>query len=181
MTLIFQIFIIITILKSISFSSLGIRFSKQDLLTIFKVYSLTLVFITLASMFIIKIQKRFNIFFPPQEAVYMVLSLKDRFLLTILIFQIVFIGPVAEELFFRGFIYNLLKEKFGYGVAIVITSFVFSLFHNSIWGFLPIFVLSVGISYTYEKTANIISPIIFHSLHNTSSLLSLLVFRSFLQ
>ncbi len=181
MNLIFQLFVLLVIIKTVSFSLLGTKFSKQDLLTIFKVYSLTLVFIASASMLMIKIQKRFNIFFPPQEAVYMVLSLKDRFLLAILIFQIVFMGPVAEELFFRGFMYNLLKERLGYGVAIVITSFVFSLLHNNIWGFLPIFILSVGICYTYEKTANIISPIIFHSLHNTSSLLSLLIFRSFLQ
>jgi membrane protease YdiL (CAAX protease family) len=42
-------------------------------------------------------------------AIGVFLSLKDKFLLSLLSLQIVIFGPIAEELFFRGFLYRWIR------------------------------------------------------------------------
>ena len=102
-------------------------------------------------------------------------------MLFILSIEIIFLGPISEELFFRGFIYNFLKKKLDWKSAVIITSIVFAFLHSSIWGFFIVFILSIGICYIYEKTRNIVSAIVFHSLYNTLSLVNILILKFFMK
>ena len=77
------------------------------------------------------------------------------------------IGPILEEIFFRGFCYNVLKQRFGISVAMVVTSSFFAFIHGNTFAFWPVFILGMGLNYLYEKRGTLFSPIILHITHNS--------------
>ncbi|KJJ84466.1 Abortive infection protein [Candidatus Omnitrophus magneticus] len=93
------------------------------------------------------------------------------------IFAAIF-GPLAEEIFFRAFLYSAVKRVTGALGAIIITSFIFSVLHIHIVGFLPIFVLGFLLSYLYEKTGSLVSSITVHIIHNLAMLLLVFLARA---
>ncbi len=81
------------------------------------------------------------------------------------------LGPVVEELFFRGFLYGALKKNIGIFWSVLITAALFAALHTNIVGFLPIMVLGVVLAYIYEKTGTLIPSITVHVIHNFSMVL----------
>ena len=88
--------------------------------------------------------------------------LKDK---TILL-QVLIIAPVVEEIIFRGYIYRILKTKVPIMFAIIISSILFSFIHYNVLSFILLFVLSIFLTYIYERNGSIMCPIIIHSLFN---------------
>ncbi|MFA6635967.1 MAG: type II CAAX endopeptidase family protein [Candidatus Omnitrophota bacterium] len=87
-------------------------------------------------------------------------------------------GPVAEEIFFRGFLYPAARGKWGIFAAIMGTSFVFSLLHSHLVGFLPIMALGVLLTYLYEKTGSLLVPITVHVMHNVGMVILVFMTRA---
>jgi len=75
-------------------------------------------------------------------------------------------GPVAEEIFFRGFLYSSIKKIAGSFWGIMITSVIFSALHAHPVGFLPIMALGMLLAYMYEKTGSLVPCISIHIIHN---------------
>ncbi|MEE9201084.1 MAG: CPBP family intramembrane glutamic endopeptidase [Candidatus Brocadiales bacterium] len=84
------------------------------------------------------------------------------------------IGPVTEEVLFRGFLQPALKEVMGGMKAILLTSFFFALIHFNLYIFIQIFILGLLLGYLYEKTGTLVAPLSVHILHNSVSLCVLL-------
>ena len=86
----------------------------------------------------------------------------------ILIFFLIggIVGPIAEELFFRGMLYGFLR-RWGVVVAIVASTGVFVLAHPISQGF-PIPQAAGGIVFAlaYEIEGSLITPIVIHVLGN---------------
>lgn len=95
------------------------------------------------------------------------------------------IGPFVEEMIFRGVIYSFLRGKKKNVIrcilASVITSVLFALYHcdlnifieldvQQMLSVLPLFFMGIGLTYTQEKTSNLICPIITHIVINMFSL-----------
>lgn len=78
------------------------------------------------------------------------------------------VGPMIEELFFRGFMYGALRGRIGILWAMLFTSAVFAGLHTNVVGFLPIMVLGILLAYLYEKTGTLVSSITVHVIHNLS-------------
>lgn len=76
-------------------------------------------------------------------------------------------GPVFEEIFFRGFCYPALKKRWGVAWALVLSSAFFSLIHQNLFAFFPVFILGLGLGYLYEKTGSLVPSIVLHIVHNT--------------
>ena len=96
--------------------------------------------------------------------------------IVMVIFVVVVLAPVFEELFFRGLFYPSLRRVVGPRSAIVLNGLVFGLLH-----FQPLFMISlilVGIvlAYLYEKTDSLVAPIMTHSLYNLAVVVIALVF-----
>ncbi len=103
-----------------------------------------------------------------QAVVELFLKEKDtRFLFYTSIFAAV-LGPIIEELFFRGFMYNAFKKRIGIFWAMLITAATFAALHAHAVGFLPIMVLGMLLAYLYEKTGTLVSSITVHMVHNLS-------------
>ncbi|MDD5495805.1 MAG: CPBP family intramembrane metalloprotease [Candidatus Omnitrophica bacterium] len=78
------------------------------------------------------------------------------------------IGPLIEELFFRGFMYSAFKKYIGIFWAMLFTSVVFAVLHTNVVGFVPIVILGMLLAYLYEKTGSLVSSVTVHVIHNLS-------------
>ncbi|NLW16998.1 MAG: CPBP family intramembrane metalloprotease [Firmicutes bacterium] len=89
----------------------------------------------------------------------------------------VIIGPLVEELIFRGVIFEFTKYKYGRRMAIGYTTLIFAIMH----GFNPVtlgqsLVSGIVFALVYEREGNLAAPVIGHSVHN---LITLLLFVAF--
>ena len=81
------------------------------------------------------------------------------------------VGPIIEELIFRGIIYNKLKEFNKPMKAIIICSIIFGIIHFNIMEIIYAFGVSFLLIYLYEKTKSLIYPIVMHMFLNISAIL----------
>lgn len=110
-----------------------------------------------------------NIFnYQPDEHLLFRLFFEEQRLWILLCSTLVvaFLGPVAEEVFFRGFVYGAAKKKWGMFSAMLVTSLIFGALHANVIGFLPISALGFLLVYMYEKTGSLVPAITIHILHN---------------
>jgi len=117
---------------------------------------------------------------PPVQPIVDLMIKEDK--VDILVFSAIFAaiaGPIMEEVFFRGFMYNAVKKKIGVRGGIIITAGVFSVLHAHAVGFLPILILGVILTYLYEKTGSLIPSMTLHILHNLLSLCMVFFVRGF--
>lgn len=108
---------------------------------------------------------------PPVQPIVDILLKEEK--IPVLVYSSVFAavaGPIMEEIFFRGFMYNAVKRSFGAFWGIVVTASLFSALHAHAVGFAPIMILGVLLAYLYEKTGSLVSSITVHITHNMASL-----------
>lgn len=72
------------------------------------------------------------------------------------------IGPIIEEILFRYILLNKLLEFNNKKTAIILSSLIFALFHNSLTGIIYAFILGLILNIIYSKEKNILIPIIIH-------------------
>ncbi|MDD2772243.1 MAG: CPBP family intramembrane metalloprotease [Elusimicrobiales bacterium] len=83
----------------------------------------------------------------------------------------VIIGPIGEEVLYRGYIHTLIKKHFGFLPAIVIVSGLFSLSHwpvlgMSWWNFSQQFIMGIILGILRESSGGILAPIATHQVKN---------------
>jgi membrane protease YdiL (CAAX protease family) len=78
----------------------------------------------------------------------------------------IILAPVGEELLFRGVLYAAVKQAGFPRLALWGMSFIFAAIHVNLATLLPLFVLAVTLTLLYEKTGNLLAPIVAHSLFN---------------
>lgn len=77
-----------------------------------------------------------------------------------------FITPVAEELLFRGIIYNFLKRMTMRKYAVLISAFVFGIYHMNMVQGAYAFLMAMLIIYAYEYFGDFKMPVIIHIISN---------------
>lgn len=83
----------------------------------------------------------------------------------VLFFGVVAIlGPVVEEIIFRGIMIERLGTKYNYRWAVIISSVIFAILHLSPIG---AFIFGVALSLVYLKTESLMIPILIHIANNT--------------
>lgn len=96
---------------------------------------------------------------------------------------LVVLPPIAEEILFRGFMYQNLKSVINVRVAAVITSALFAVAHLEFFGnnslnwiaAIDTFVLSLFLIWLLNKTNNLWAPILLHALKNLIAFVALFV------
>ena len=96
-------------------------------------------------------------------------------ILAILVVSLV--APVAEELFFRGFIYSALRNRFGVGKGIMISAVIFAFFHSRAWLIIPVTAMGAVLAFLYEREKSIGPAIVLHALNNLSSIILIYVLK----
>ena len=75
------------------------------------------------------------------------------------------IAPIFEELFFRKLLIDR-TIKYGATLSILLSAFIFALFHGNLNQFFYAFLLGAFFAYVYTKTGNIIYTILLHAFVN---------------
>lgn len=83
-----------------------------------------------------------------------------------ILLHVLIFAPIVEEVIFRGYIYKILKSKLPIIFSMIISSTLFALIHYNVLSYILLFVLSIFLTYIYERNGSIICPIIIHSLFN---------------
>lgn len=120
-------------------------------------------------------------FEPPLETIHRLLFYEQRpLVLSLTVILACVIGPIAEEVFFRGVIYSAMRKYLPFGVAIAINGCLFALIHTNVLGFLPIMVLGGTLAYLYERTGSLLCSIVVHVVHNSLLMTVSIVLRHLL-
>lgn len=76
------------------------------------------------------------------------------------------ISPLAEEVVFRGLIYNRMKRYFMIPLAIVVCGVLFGFYHGNIVQGIYGCVLGIAITFAYEWYGSFLAPVLFHGAAN---------------
>lgn len=133
----------------------------------------------LAVLFVMAvIAKSFSYEPPPQPVVEMYIRQSAPKALIFFTLFVAVLGPVMEELFFRGFAYKALRTRFGVNIAMTTTALFFALLHTSVVAFVPIFFLGLFLNYLYEKTGSLVPCMAAHMTHNLIMIGCTLAFKA---
>jgi len=77
------------------------------------------------------------------------------------------IAPVAEEVFFRGFLYQAFRNSFGVLPGAVLSGLIFGAIHLEFFKLVQLAVLGVILALLFEKTRSLWPPIILHAVNNS--------------
>lgn len=76
------------------------------------------------------------------------------------------LAPIGEEALFRGILYRCLKQLGGPRLALVSSSLFFGMVHLNIVALVPLSCLGVVLALLYDKTRNLLAPIVAHAVFN---------------
>ncbi len=96
----------------------------------------------------------------------LVLEAKDFNDLIVLLFIGSVLAPIGEEIYFRGMVYPVFKEKWGLFAGMIISGLFFALLHFDILRFFPLLLGGVGLAYIYEKSRSLFACMLAHGLWN---------------
>ncbi len=127
---------------------------------------------TLASAGVVWLLERIGFDAEPQAA-EQAIALVDPWLV---ILSVVILAPIAEEVFFRGVVFNAWLREGGRRWAFLGSAALFALIHLSVVALVPIFLLGLALAWIYQRTGNLLAPIAMHTTVNGISVaLALLV------
>jgi len=75
-------------------------------------------------------------------------------------------APLAEEVFFRGFVFGGLRGRIGVRFAALISAALFMVAHVNPAVFVPIFLIGLLLTWVYAKTGSLWYPILVHLGYN---------------
>lgn len=96
---------------------------------------------------------------------------------TVIVLAVVLVAPVAEELFFRGVVYNAWEREYGTRAAVIGSAGLFALIHGSLVQLLPIFVLGIGLALLYRSTRSLPATMAMHAGFNAVTVVLVLLSR----
>jgi membrane protease YdiL (CAAX protease family) len=80
-------------------------------------------------------------------------------------------APLVEEIFFRGFLFQGFRARYGWVTALVLSSAIFAVAHLDLVVLIPTFILGCLLAYVYHRSNSIWPGIILHFLVNSFGLL----------
>jgi uncharacterized protein len=85
------------------------------------------------------------------------------------------VAPFTEELFFRGFLFKGLREKYGWVNALMFSSIIFALFHGQVATLIPTFLLGALFAYMYQRSESVFPGMLLHFAVNAVGVVVLLL------
>lgn len=112
-----------------------------------------------------------------QQAVQALRKAGSRLQLALLAIVTILLAPLAEEILFRGILYQGIKQAGFPRIALWGTSLMFAGVHMSIAIFVPLLILALLLTILYERTNNLLGPIVAHSLFNATNFVMYLIIQ----
>jgi len=89
------------------------------------------------------------------------------------------IAPIVEEIFFRGFLFQGFRQKYGWMPAVFLSSAIFGAAHLDPVSLIPTFVLGCVLAYVYHRSNSVWPGILFHAAINSFSLCAVYVMSQY--
>ena len=90
------------------------------------------------------------------------------------------VGPVAEELFFRGYLFNKLRGRMPFVVAMVIQALIFGYYHMLGVPFaMSTAVMGCWFTMVYWWRKSIVAAVLAHAIHNAFAIIYLISIAQF--
>lgn len=86
----------------------------------------------------------------------------------VVIFSFGVLGPLEEEIFFRGVVFNFFRKKMKLIFAIILSALIFSLSHLNPAAYFHTFVFGLVSAYIYFRWGNLWYPFVLHLLTNNT-------------
>lgn len=76
------------------------------------------------------------------------------------------VSPLAEEIVFRGLIYNRMRRYFGKMLSVIVCGIMFGAYHGNLVQGIYGCILGIAITYSYEWFGSFFAPVLFHAVAN---------------
>jgi len=86
--------------------------------------------------------------------------------LVLAVLMVVVVGPIVEELVFRGVVLTAAGARWGMWPSVLGTSALFALAHGTLWAFAPTFMLGVALGWLAWTRGSLWPSIALHALYN---------------
>src|SRR3954447_25542572 len=103
----------------------------------------------------------------PQRVVEDLGADTNKLLLVVGALVVIMVAPLCEELFFRGILFTVLRQRMAFWPAAVIDGVLFGFVHGSLVIVPILAALGIVFCYVYEQTGSIFPTIALHALNNT--------------
>jgi uncharacterized protein len=125
------------------------------------VFAAFVTYLTLTSIYTVLVD-------PPSEQLPSGLEDADKDVLLALAtgMLLVVVAPFAEELFFRGFLYQSFRNSFGVLPGALLSALIFGAIHFEFFKLVQLAILGVILALLFEKTGSLWPPIILHAVNN---------------
>ncbi|MEN6428312.1 MAG: CPBP family intramembrane glutamic endopeptidase [Phycisphaerales bacterium] len=143
-------------------------------LTLAAVWPLVMAMLSLT----ILVMKHFNQSFqlPQHEALEVITESGSVALQILMVVLAVLVAPLVEELMFRGMFQSMIRSYLDRPwPAIAITSILFAAIHTNSEHWPALFILAMGLGYSYEKSGSLLRPIFMHAMFNGVTIVAALV------
>jgi membrane protease YdiL (CAAX protease family) len=158
----------------------GLRFRTipKDLvhafLTLAAVWPLVMAMMSLTILVMKHFDQSFEV--PQHEALEVITESGSVALQALMVALAVVVAPLVEELMFRGLFQSMIRSYLGRPwVAIAITSALFATIHTNREHWPALFILALGLGYSYEKSGSLLRPIFMHAMFNGVTIVAALV------
>lgn len=81
-------------------------------------------------------------------------------------------SPFLEEIFFRGILFQRLKELMSVKAAAVVSALVFGLYHGTLTQGIYGFFMGLALAWAMERTQTVKAPVMVHMAANLAGLLA---------
>jgi membrane protease YdiL (CAAX protease family) len=86
----------------------------------------------------------------------------------------ILVAPFVEEIFFRGFVFQGLRQTYGWNKAALVSSALFGALHMQLVALVPTFLLGYALAIIFNRSNSIWPGIILHALVNALAIVVLL-------
>jgi uncharacterized protein len=91
---------------------------------------------------------------------------------------VVAVAPLVEETFFRGFLFQTLRNSWGAWLAAPASAVIFSAIHLQPAKFVQLVILGTALAFVFHRTRSLWPCILLHALNNSLAFVALMVDKS---
>lgn len=89
------------------------------------------------------------------------------------------LAPIVEEIFFRGFLFQGFRQRYGWVNSMLLSSAIFAAAHLDLVALIPTFILGCLLAYMYHRSNSVWPGVILHFLVNAFGLCAAYVATQF--
>lgn len=80
------------------------------------------------------------------------------------------LAPIAEEFFFRGYVFGSYARRYSPATAGVLSSLLFAALHFNLAALAPILVMGVALAWLYNVSGSLVPGIVAHGVNNAAAM-----------